>query len=564
MGDVSRGILVAAVIGVASLAGAVLQSDTAAAAGGDGELTIGITQFPGTLHPNIDAMAAKYYVLAMTNRPLSHFDHDWEPSCMLCTELPTLENGLVEREALPDGGEGLAITLELHPEATWGDGTPVTTEDVVFTWEVGRHPGSGISNAELYRRLLDVRVHDGKRFTFLTDRVSFRYNVFADFRLLPAHIERPIFESDPDAYRNRTAFDADPTNPALAWGPYRITEITPGAEISLEPNETWYGQPPAFDRITVRAIENSAALEANLLSGSIDMIAGELGLEVDQAMSLEPRLGGDYQVEYVAGLFYEHIDLLLDNPVLADRRVRQALLYAIDREAVSERLFGGHNPVAHGNVSPLDRVHAEDIQHYAFDPERAGALLDEAGWSELRDGVRHNAEGEALRLDFMTTAGNRTRELLQQVLQSQWREVGVDARIRNETPRVFFGQTLDRRNYGAMALFGWLSSPEHVPRTTLHSEEIPTADNGWTGQNYSGFSDPRVDELIDLIEVELDPEVRLELWHELQTIYAEELPVLPLFWRAQPFIVPDWLAGLRPTGHMLASSNWVEEWHRRD
>src|SRR5690625_3343651 len=218
-------------------------------AGGDGRLTIGLSQYPGTLHPNIDAMAAKYYVLAMTNRPISHFDHDWEPTCFLCKELPTLENGLVKREALPDGGEGLAITLEIHPEATWGDGTPVTTEDVFFTWEVGRHPRSGISNAEMYRRLLEVRIEDEKRFTFLTDRVTFQYNVFADFRLLPAHIERPIFEADPDAYRKRTAFDSDPTNPGLAWGPYRIVEVKPGAEIALAPNPTWYGESPKFGRI---------------------------------------------------------------------------------------------------------------------------------------------------------------------------------------------------------------------------------------------------------------------------------------------------------------------------
>src|SRR5690625_7188408 len=80
-------------------------------AGGAGRLTIGITQYPGTLHPNIDAMAAKYYVLAMTNRPISHFDQDWEPVCLLCCQRPTLEHGLVAREALPDGGEGSELTV---------------------------------------------------------------------------------------------------------------------------------------------------------------------------------------------------------------------------------------------------------------------------------------------------------------------------------------------------------------------------------------------------------------------------------------------------------------------
>src|SRR5690606_41140424 len=96
--------------------------------------------------------------------------------------------------------------------------------------------------------ILELRVHDEKRFTLLTDRVTFQYNVFADLRLLPAHVERAIFEADPESYRNSTAFDADPTNPALAWGPYRIVEVTPGAEIALEPNPTWFRRPPAVHR----------------------------------------------------------------------------------------------------------------------------------------------------------------------------------------------------------------------------------------------------------------------------------------------------------------------------
>src|SRR5690625_5157236 len=370
---------------VAALSAALLPTPgQAQEAGGDGRLTIGITQYPGTLHPNIDGMLAKHYVLAMTNRAISHFNHEWEPVCFLCTELPTLENGLVEREALPDGGEGLAITLEIHPEATWGDGTPVTTEDVAFTLEVGDHPQSGINNAEMYRRILELRVHDEKRFTLLTDRVTYNYNVFADLRLLPAHIEKPIFEASPEAYRNRTAFDADPTNPGLAWGPYRIVEVIPGSEIALEPNPTWYGPPPSFDRIVVRAIENTAAMEANLLSGSIDMIAGELGLAVDQALALEPRLGDGHHVDYTPGLIYEHIDLLLDNPVLADRRVRQALLYAVDREAISERLFGGQNPIANSNESPPDRGRREEMPHHSHDPERGTARLELAGREAVR------------------------------------------------------------------------------------------------------------------------------------------------------------------------------------
>jgi peptide/nickel transport system substrate-binding protein len=534
-----------------------------APAAGGGTLTIGITQFPSTLHPNIDSMLAKSYVQAMTLRPLTHYDQAWEVVCFLCTEVPSLENGLAELETTSEGEEGIAVTYEIPAEATWGDGTPVTSEDVVFTWEVGKHPDSGVSNFELYRRILSIEVHDAKRFTFHMDRVSFDFASAADFRVLPAHIERPIFEADPAAYRNRTAFDSDPTDPGLAFGPYRIVSVTPGAEIVLEPNETWYGNEPHFDRIVVRVIENTPALEANLLSGAIDMIPGELGLTVDQALAFAERHGDDWTLLFKPGLIYEHIDLMLDNPILADRKVRQALLHGIDREAISERLFAGKNPVADSAVSPLDWVHTDDIPTYPYDPERAAALLEEAGWT-LDGEVRRNAAGEPLRLELMTTAGDRTRELVEQVVQSQLGEIGVEIAIRNEPARVFFGQTVTRRRFTGLAMFAWLSSPENVPRTTLHCEQIPSEENGWGGQNYTGYCDPEMDALIDAIEVELDRDKRAEMWAELQRLYATELPALPLYWRAQAFVLPPWLEGVRPTGHQGTTTLWVEEWRRAE
>ena len=534
-----------------------------AAAQDDDHLTIGITQFPANFQPNIESMMAKKYVLSMTRRPITAYDHDWQLICMLCTELPTIENGLAVPEQTADGNDGIAVTYSLQPEATWGDGVPVTTEDVVFTWEVGRHPKAGVSNFELYRRILSIDVEDEKTFTLHLDRVEFRYAAINDFLLLPAHIERPVFEADPAAYRNRTTFDTAPTTPGLFFGPYRITNVVSGSHIDLEPNPTWYGPAPRFTRITVRAIENTAALEANLLSGSIDMIAGDLGLAIDQALAFEKRNGARYDVEYKPGLIYEHIDLNLDNPILADRRIRQALVHAIDREALSQQLFEGRQPVAHASVSPLDWVYKEAVRSYPFDPDRARQLLDEAGWDQLRDGIRHNAAGEALQLAFGTTAGNRSRELVQQVLQSQWRELGIDVRIQNQPARVFFGETTSKRKFGGLAMFAWISSPEHVPRTTLHSEMIPTADNNWAGQNYTGYDNPEMDRLIDQLEITLDRDARKALWHQLQTLYAEDLPAIPLYWRANSYIKPDWLEGVRPTGHQEPTTLWVEEWRRR-
>ncbi|MDX6750817.1 peptide ABC transporter substrate-binding protein [Geminicoccaceae bacterium 1502E] len=523
-------------------------------------LAIGISQFPSNLHPNIDSMAAKSYVLGLTHRPLTTFDASWQLVPMLAVELPTFENGQAVEETPPGGGRGVALTWRILPEARWGDGTPVTTKDVLFTWEVGRHPESGIGNAELYRRLWKVEALDEKTFVLHDEKLGFNYNGLNDFRLLPEHLERPVFEADPKAYRHRTLFDTDSTNPGLSLGPYRIASVVPGSHLLFERNPQWWGPAPAFDSIAVRAIENTAALEANLLSGEIDMIEGSLGLTLDQALAFEERHGERFRLLYKPGLVYEHLDLMHDNPALADRRVRRALLHGLDREGMALQLFAGRQPVAATSVHPLDWVHDEALAPLPHDPRKAAALLDEAGWRRGAGGIRRNEAGETLRLELMSTAGNRTRELVEQVLQAQWRQLGIEVQIRNEPPRVFFGETVSKRRFSGMALFAWISSPENPPRSTLHSAEIPTEAGGWSGQNYGGYRSARMDALIDAIEIELDREKRRALWHELQALYAEDLPALPLFFRAEPHIWPRWLEGPRPTGHMAPVTLWVEEW----
>ncbi|CCQ73257.1 peptide ABC transporter substrate-binding protein [Magnetospira sp. QH-2] len=523
-------------------------------------LTIGLTQFPSTFHPSIDSMAAKSYILGLARRPLTTHDADWNVVCMLCVDLPTLENGGAIRETTADGKPGIAVTYRLHPKATWGDGQPVRAEDVVFTWEVGRHPKVGVGNLELYRSITAIDVIDAKTVTIHFDKISFDYNALNDFEVLPAHLDQAAFEADPESYRKTTVYDTDTTNPGLYFGPYRIAEVVTGSHVVLIPNPTWYGKPPAFKRIVVRVIGNTAALEANLLSGGLDMIAGELGVTLDQALAFEKRHGKKVQILYEPGLVYEHLDLNLSNPILADKRVRKAMLMAIDRQAMSEKLFAGKQPVAQTSVSPLDWVHAPEVVSATYDLKAAGVLLDQAGWRMGTRGLRRNAEGDLLSLEIMTTAGNRTRELVEQVIQAQLKQVGIELKIRNQPARVFFGETVTRRQFTGLALFAWISSPENVPRTTLHSGHIPTAENNWAGQNYTGYSNPDMDRLLETIDIELDRDKRRALWRRLQEIYAEDLPVLPLYFRANAHILPKWLTGLKPTGHMAPSTYWVEEW----
>jgi peptide/nickel transport system substrate-binding protein len=522
------------------------------------ELTIGIVQFPPALNPDLEAVAAKSYVLGFALQPFTVFDADWKLVCLLCTELPSFENGRAVKTQLPGGKTGVDLTYTIRSNAMWADGVPVTTDDVKFTYEFGRNKDSAVANAEMYREITGIDVKDDKTFTLHWDRLSYNYAAIDDFVLLPAHLERAAF-ADPAQYKVRTLYATDPTNPGLYNGPYRVAEFAVGSHIVLEPNPHWAGPAPYFKRITIRAIENSAALEANLLSGTVDMIAGEVGLPLDEALAFAQRHGGDYNIVYKPGLTFEHVDCNLDNPALADRRVREALLLGLDRETLVKSLFAGKQAVADSFVEPLDAGYTDDVPKHPYDPAHAKQLLEDAGWRAQSDGSRKNADGKTLSFELATTAGNRSRELVEQVLQSQWKEIGVEIRIHNEPARVLFGETLPHRHFD-LAMYAWMSAPENSPRSIFRSDEVPTAANSYAGENLSDYKNPEMDRVIDALEVELDPDKRKALWAKAQQVYASDLPSLPLYFRSDAYIMPKWLAGVRPTGNQYPTTLWVTDW----
>lgn len=529
------------------------------------ELVIGMGTAPGTLNPLLNSMLAGAFVNSMTERPITVFDPDWKLVCLLCTELPTVENGHARIVDLPPDNKGVVkkgmeVDVELRP-MTWADGTPVTARDFQFTIDVGRHPRSGVPSVEDYRRIVKFEIKDDRHFTITKDRVTFDYNVL-DFFPLPAHIEKPIFDADPAEYRTRTAFDADPTNPGLAYGPYRVVEVVPGSRIALERNPHWTGKPPQFRRILIKFFENSSSLEANLLSGNVDYVPGESGLSFSQSLAFEQRHGDKYTVVFKPSLTYGHIDVNLDNPLLGDVRVRRAILTAIDRKAISDELFHGKQPVADGNVNPLDPMYGPAARPYPYDPGQARTLLDEAGFKEVAKGERRNAKGQRLSLALSYASGNRGSDQIAQVIQSDLRQVGVELRLKAAPARIYFAD-LTRRKFD-LAFYSWITSPGSVPRTTLHSTEIPAADNGWSGQNYPGYRNPAMDKALDAAERELDPDKRRGFFADILRLYADDLPVLPMYFRVDSFVIPKQLTGIVPTGHQGCTSLWIETWRWRD
>jgi peptide/nickel transport system substrate-binding protein len=527
------------------------------------DLVIGVAQFPSSLHPSIDAEVIKSYTLAFGIRQITAFDADWKNTCLLCTELPTVQNGLAKFEQNGEA-KGMAVTIKLKPGMKWGDGVPVTTKDLVFTWKVGKDPASGWSNNNTWDRATSIDVIDATTAVLHLNSVTVSYNQWD--QLLPEHIEAPVIAKAANTaeYIKQSTFNRAPTTPGLWNGPYRMTKYESGSQIVFEPNPEWNGTKPGFKHIVLKLIDKTPALLANLLSGDVDMVNGEgVGLTIDQVIQLQKQHPDQFNYIFRPALTYEHIDLQIANPILADLNTRRALLHAIDRKTLTQRLFEGKQPVADTWVNPLNPMYSDDVAKYPYDPAKAKALLAEAGWKPGPDGICRNAKGDRLSLELKTTAGNQLRELVEQVLQNQWKASCVDINIQNEPPRTMFGETVKKRSYPALIMYGWTSGVTESPRRTLASSQIPTAENNWAGANYIAFNNKRMDALIEQAETELDPAKAKVLWAEMEKIYADQLPVLPLYFRAEPHVIPKWLAGYVPTGHGDFSAMWSENWRTK-
>ncbi len=525
------------------------------------ELTIGVAQFPASLHPYISAQTVQFFTIGFGLRPISAFAPSGKPVCLLCTDLPTLENGLAKIEDSGDGHQGLAVTIKLKPDLKWGDGVPLTTKDLEFTWKVGSDPAAGFSNIYAWSRAKRIDIVDDHTAVLHLDRTLVTYQMW-DY-ILPEHIEGPVRAqaATPLDYINHTVYNAAPTTPGLWNGPYEITDYASGNYVELKPNPAWAGQKPAITRIVIRLIENTAALQANLLSGDVDMSPSGIGITTDQAVSLQKDHPGAFALFYKPALSYERIDMQKDNPLLSDVRVRQALLLAVDRDTLIKKLFFGHASLALSWINTLEPNYSTDVTTYPFDPAKARALLKDAGWTPGADGICRDAKGDRLSLEFSTTSGNRIRELSQAVMQNEWKSICVDVTIKNEPSRTFFGETMRKRQYSGLAEYANSTRIGLPPTVFYASDAIPTQANNFNGQNWTGFGDPKMDAAMHQAETELDPAKQKALWLEMQRIYTKQLPELPLYFREDPDVVPAWLKGYEATGKEDYVSYWAEFWH---
>lgn len=532
------------------------------------ELKIGISQEFENFNPLIANMAATSYMQRMVNRTLVVIDADGKWVTQLAKSIPTLENG--GAKIITQGGKKkVQAVWEILDNAVWGDGKPVICDDFDFAIKVASSPNVSIAEKEVYTQVekVDIDPKNAKHCTFTYDKEKWDYYQLGTFFPLPKHLEEAVFKkfgTQKEGYEKNSLYTKEPTNVGLYNGPYVVSEIQLGDHVTFVPNDNFYGEKTKIKKIIVKLIPNTGTLEANLRSGTIDLIS-VLGLAFDQALAFDKKVKSEnlgYNVLFQPSAVYEHIDLNLDNPILKDIRVRKALNYSINREELVNSLFEGKQSPALHSVTPKDPWYTDDpnkVVIYKYSPREAEKLLDEAGWKMGPDGIR-TKDGKKLSFTLMTTAGNKTRELVQVYLQNKWKQVGIDVSSKNEPARNFFGETTKKRKFDSMALFAWISSPENSPKSTFHTKNIPSAKNGFSGQNQMGWSNKTVDGLLEKLDTEFKHEKRVELVHQILKFYTDEVPVLPLYYRADVAVIPTQLKGYKLTGHQFPETSEVEKW----
>ncbi len=533
------------------------------------ELKIGISQEFETMNPLIMSMSASSYMYRMVGRSLVVLTPEGTWVTQLAKEIPSLEKGTAQMVTVK-GTKKIIANWEILEKAKWGDGKPVICQDFITAHTIATSPNVSVGEKELWTQVekIDIDPANPKKCKFTYDKAKWDFYKLAQFYPVPTHLEMEVFKKfskQKEGYEKNSAYVRNPTNPGLYNGPYVISAVKLGSHVSFAPNPHFYGAASNIKKIIVKLIPNTGTMEANLRSGTIDMISS-VGVELDQALAFEKKARVEalpFEVQYVPSVTYEHIDLNLENPILKDVRVRKALVTAMNREDLVKALFEDKQQVAIHNISPKDPWYTDDpkvITTYRYSRRNAGKLLDEAGWIMGKDGYRYK-DGKKLSLVFQTTAGNKTRELVQVYLQNQWKQSGIEVLIKNEPARVYFGDTMSKRKFEGLALFAWISSPENSPRSTLASNAIPKASNGWSGQNYHGWKNAKVDKALDAIDLEFDHKKRVSLVHEILRAYTDEVPVLPLYYRSDISVIPKNLKNYKMSGHQFHETNFIETWN---
>ncbi len=301
------------------------------------------------------------------------------------------------------------------------------------------------------------------------------------------------------------------TSNPIGSGPFRFISAEPDKEVVLERNNDYWDQRPRVERLRFTVVPDTTTRALELRKGSADIASNALTSDMVLALEKEPNL----EVEHAPGTILSYLAFNLRDPILHDVRVRQALAYAIDRRPMIQYLWGGFAQPANSILPPQSWAHDPQIPKYEYDPGKANKILDDAGYPAI-DGVRFHLT--------MKTSTEETTRLMVAVLQQQLRAVGIVLDIRTFEFATFFADITS----GAYQIYSlrWIGGNEDpdIFEYVFHSEKFPPH-----GANRSYYSNPKVDALINQGLAETDFARRKLIYAEIQTILANDMPSINLW-----------------------------------
>jgi len=421
---------------------------------------------------------------------------------------------------------------------------------VKFTYDVLIHPEINTESREGLEAIEEIRTPDP--YTVIVQLNKIRADLTADLFLeeaiLPGHLLKGKIGKD----FPQLPFQQKP----VGSGPFILQEWIPASHIRLKANERYYKGRPFLDEIIIKFLPDMNTMLVQLETGEID---GFQEAEVAHLSSLEALEG--ITLYKVNKLKYEHIDFNTSHPWLKDARLRRAIALNVDRAQILDKIFNGIFQPAYSDVAPLSPFYNPESKNLLlYDPERARTLLDEAGWRLEAGETYRTRQGEKLTLRISTTKEKHERELTQLLLVEQMKKLGIELKIRNYLPKVFFashdeGGILKQGKFD-LALYYWTMAPDPSSlRGIYSSEDVPPA-----GQNHCRFQNKRLDALLDMGTRLVDLKSRKEIYHEAAEILAREVPCIPLYWRVNFDPFTSRLKNYRPSPAMSGGSWGSHEW----
>ena len=473
-------------------------------------LTFIWTQEFDSLNPLYTNMWFSTTTHQMWNAWAWEFDENNEAFPRLVTELPSSENGGISED-------GKTITMKLRQDLKWSDGTPLTSKDFIFTYQMAVDPNNTVASAYPYDNVESMEAPDDYTVVIYFAEPFAPWLATFWHGIIPEHILKPVYEAE-------GSIDSAPWNlaPTVGCGPFVFVEWESASFARFVRNENYWGTPSKIDEIFMRFVPDDASQVAALQSGD-----GDLGTFI--AYSDIPTLQeSDILIKtqfsgYNEGWFFM-VNEEKSHPAMLDVNVRKALALAFDRESVNKDLLLGLTKPPASFWDSLPFYNNPPLVNYPYDPEEAKRLLDEAGWVDSNgDGVR-DKDGVELVLRYGTTI-REIRQDTQAVAQQQLAEVGVKLELSSVDSDLYFA------NYGEgpaangeFDIMQWSDGPIFPDADIYYwlCSEIPS-DEYPTGSNWFFICDEELDSLIQLQSTQVNPEERQASISKINQIFYDKV-----------------------------------------